>query len=150
MLLCFCSSSAFPIGCRYCPCSRVGLVDISNRTDHSLCRARLCPLSFVQYDSPLRWVMFIWTCPSVGPRLLGCCELQCSHMLILNHWTSGHSCSEALSLMNSNQHNLFPKSTDIARRGSATTKYSKHPPCSQYLSFESELPSHTPQNTNKC
>jgi len=45
------------------------------------------------------------------------------------------SFSEALSTLNSNQHTLFPKSTGIARRGSTTTKYNKHPPCSQYFSF---------------
>ena len=111
--------------------------------DHSPGRARQCILSFLQYDSPVRWVMLVRPCLSGVPRLLGNSVLQCSHMLMLNVWTFRTSFSEALSRMNSN---LFPKSTSIARRGSAANKYSKHPPFSQQLSFVSELASHTPRN----
>jgi len=121
-VVCGCSSSAFPIGCRCCPCSRAGLDAISKGTDHSQGRARLCLLPFLQYDSPVGLVMPLRPRNSGIPRLLGCCVLQCSHMLMLNLWTFGHSFSEALSTLNSNRHNLFPKSTGIARRGTATTK----------------------------
>jgi len=118
-------------------------------TDHSLGRARLCLLSFVQYDPPVRWVMLLRPCPSRVLRLLGNSVLQCSHMLMLNVWTFRTSFSEALSRLNSNQRTLFPKSTSIARRGSVTTKYSKHPPFSQHLSFALELVSQTPRNINQ-
>ena len=53
-------------------------------TDNSLGRARLCLLSFVQYDSPVRWVILYRPCPSGVPSLLGCWVLHCSRMLVLD------------------------------------------------------------------
>ena len=50
------------------------------------------------------------------------------------------SFSEALSRLISNQRNLFPKSTSIARRVWATTKYSKQPPCSNISPFNQSQP----------